>query len=233
MLTIFRRHAQECIGTSGGKDPGRTYRRCKCPIHAEGHLGGIMYRRALQVTAWTRAQEMVREKEARGSWDDPNDQKQVTVLQAVETFLGSLAAESNGKAKSTIRKIRGPLVGVSPEWRLKTVRRADEGLLEFCRNKGLTLLHQLTVAVITDWATSWSCGPHHRSKRLQLARRFFRFCIDAEWIDKNPAKASEHARGQALQVKPTLPFSNDEMRKIHDHCADKPKLLALMMLMRH
>ena len=153
--------------------------------------------------------------------------------QAVETFLGSLAAKSNGKAKSTTRKIRSALVGVSPEWRLTTVRRADEGLLEFCRNQGLTLLSQLTVPLITDWATSWSCGPHHRSKRVPLLRRFFRFCMDAEWMDKNPAKALEHARGKALQVKPTLPFSEDEMRKIQDHCADKPKLLALMMLMRH
>src|SRR5262245_47297144 len=139
MLTIFRRHTQECIQSNRGKDPGRNYRRCKCPIHAEGHLGGVMYRRALQVTAWTRAQEMVREKEARGTWDDPNDKRRVPVAQAVETFLGSLAAKSNGKAKSTTRKIRGTLVGVSPEWRLQTVRRADEGLLEFCQNKGLTL----------------------------------------------------------------------------------------------
>ena len=45
MLTIFRRHTKDCIARHDGRDPGRTYRRCQCPLHAEGHLGGMMHRK--------------------------------------------------------------------------------------------------------------------------------------------------------------------------------------------
>lgn len=65
MLTIFRRHTKGCITRIKDWTPGRTYRRCQCPLHAEGHLGGVMYRKALNTTSWTRAQDLVREKEAR------------------------------------------------------------------------------------------------------------------------------------------------------------------------
>src|SRR5579864_8110569 len=105
MLTIFRRHTRECIQQHDGQDPGRNNRRCKCPIHSEGHLGGVMYRKALDTTSWTRAQDLVREREARGSWDDPDVKKHVAIEEAVTTFVRSLTAQSNGRAKSTTRKI--------------------------------------------------------------------------------------------------------------------------------
>ncbi len=233
MLTIFRRHTKPCLKRHNGKDPGRDYRRCSCPIHVEGHLGGVMYRRALQVSSWDRAQEIVREKESRGSWDDPNQKKHTPVAEAVQTFVRAVAAGSNGNAKSTTRKLRSILQGVNPEWALRTSRQADEGLLEFCRNHGFTSLEQLAVPVLTDWAATWVCGAHQRSKRVQLLRRFFRFCIDADWIDRNPTTALRHPGGKAIQPKPTLPFSEEEMKKIHALCAEKPKLLSLMLLMRH
>src|SRR5215472_5760377 len=119
MLTIFRRHTKQCIERHRGKDPGRGYRRCKCPVHAEGHLGGVMYRKALDTTSWTRAQDLVREKEARGRWEDPTARQQVDIAAAVTTFVESLTARSNGRAKSTIRKIRAALLGVDPHWALK------------------------------------------------------------------------------------------------------------------
>jgi integrase len=233
MLTIFKRHTKECIDRHGRQDPGRKYRRCQCSIHAEGHLGGVMYRRALNTTSWTRAQDMVREKESRGHWDDPGEKKQVTVTEAVHTFMRALAATSNGKAKSTTRKFRSTFLGINPEWALRTKREVSEGLLDFCRTKGLTTLAELTVPVLTDWVASWSCGPHHRSTRVQLLRRFFRYCVEAEWIEKNPAMALEHPRGKAIQSKPTLPFTADEMKRILAECAGRPKLLALALLMRH
>ena len=49
--------------------------------------------------------EMVREKEARGAWDDPNEKKTILIGDAVATFLQSVMARSNGKAKSTTHKI--------------------------------------------------------------------------------------------------------------------------------
>ena len=120
MLTIFRRHTNQCLERHGRRDPGRKYRRCLCPIHAEGHLGGVMYRRALKTTSWTRAQDLVREREARGVWHDPNEKKLVTIVEAVTSFLQTLSAKSTGKASSTTRHLRSMFLGVNAEWALQT-----------------------------------------------------------------------------------------------------------------
>ena len=239
MLTSFKRHTRDCIQRHGGRDPGRKYRRCQCPIHAEGHLGGIMYRRALDVTSWTRAQDMVREKEARGSWDDPSARKAVTIADAITSFMQSLTAKSNGKAKSTIRKIRSLFQGINPGWALKTKREFSCGLLDFCRDKGFTRLDQLTVPVLTEYAASWTCGARHRSKRIQLLRRFFRFCIASEWCAKNPALELEYANGKVTAERPQMPFDpqhlpqeGPEWMAILEQIKDKPKLLVLTLLMR-
>src|SRR5579862_7426617 len=174
MLTIFRRHTKECIGRHLGQDPGRNYRRCHCPLHAEGHLGRVMHRKALDTASWTRAQDLVREKEARGSWHDPNEKGRMAVADAVTSFLQSRTAQSSGKAKNTTRRIRVTLQGINPEWAQKIQRKVSPGLLDFCRERGLTTLDQLSVPLLTEHAASWTCGPLHRSKRIQLLRRFFR-----------------------------------------------------------
>jgi integrase/recombinase XerD len=239
MLTIFRRHTKECMERHHGRDPGRSYRRCKCPIHAEGHLGGVMHRKALDTTSWTRAQDIVRDKEARGTWHDPSQKGQVPVADAIGSFLQALTAQSSGKAKSTTRKIRVALLGVNPEWRLKTQRKVSGGLLDFCRDNGITTVDQLSVLLLTKHAASWTCGPRHRSKRIQLLRRFFRFCIAAEWLEKNPALSLDHPKGRAISVRPKQPFDaqhlpeeGPEWKAIMQEVRDQPKLLALTLLMR-
>ena len=239
MLTIFRRHTRECIQHHDGRDPGRNNRRCKCPMHAEGHLGGVMYRKALDTTSWTRAQELVREKEARGSWDDPNTKQQVAIAEAISTFVQSATAQSNGRAKSTTSKIRSTFLGVNAKWALRTKRQVSRGLLEFCRDKGLITLDQLTVPALSAYVVSWTCGPRHRSKRIQLLRRFFRFCIASKWCEENPALALEHPRGKAIMGPPETPFDQQhlpqegpEWKAIVEQVKEHPKLLALTQLMR-
>src|SRR5215472_7594566 len=145
MLTIFRRHTGECLKRHNDQDPGRKYRRCSCPIHAEGHLGGVMYRQALHTASWTRAQDLVREKESRGTWDDPEAHRHVPIADAVNSFLQVIAPHNSGKAKSTTRKIRALFLGANPEWTRKSKRAVSAGLLEFCRAQGFTVLAELTV----------------------------------------------------------------------------------------
>jgi integrase/recombinase XerD len=239
MLTIFRRHTKACIEHYGGRDPGRTNRRCKCPIHAEGHIGGVMYRKALDTTSWTRAQDLVRKKEARGSWDDPNANKQVAIAEAVTTFVRSLTAQSNGTAKSTTRKIRATFLVADPIWAMKNKRKVSGSLLDFCRDEGIMTLDQLSVPALTKHAATWTCGPRHRSKRIQQLRRFFRFCIASKWCNENPALALEHPRGKIAMGPPETPFDQQylpqegpEWKAIMKQVKDYPKLLALTLLLR-
>jgi hypothetical protein len=61
MLTILRRHLQCCPHTS------RTYRRCQSPIHVQGSLGGETIRRALDLTAWAAASNVIAQWNAAGA----------------------------------------------------------------------------------------------------------------------------------------------------------------------
>jgi urease accessory protein len=111
MLTIFRRHTKECIQRHGGQNPGRTYRRCQCPLHAEGHLGRVMHRKALDTASWTYAQDLVREKEACGSWHDPHEKERMTVADAVASFLQALTARLAAWQQSGSFKLSGKWFG--------------------------------------------------------------------------------------------------------------------------
>ena len=55
MLTIYRRHTKECPHST------RRYRRCRCPIHVEGSLGGESIRKALDLTSWEAAENLIHE----------------------------------------------------------------------------------------------------------------------------------------------------------------------------
>jgi hypothetical protein len=74
MLTIFRRHTHACKAAHDGKDLGRKFRKCDCPIHAEGILRGAKCRHALDTRDWDAALVILGEVEMRGTWDQPNAQ---------------------------------------------------------------------------------------------------------------------------------------------------------------
>ena len=48
-------------------------------------------------------------------------------------------------------------------------------------------------------------------KRLEMVRKFFTFCMDSDWIEKNPARGVE---APPVKYDPTLPFTDVEMEKI-------------------
>jgi integrase len=229
----------------GGRDPGRKFRRCLCPIHTEGHLGGLMYRRALeeptsapgvhrrQITSWTRAQDIVRQMEARGSWDDPDVARRVTIADAVEKFMTLIESPVKNLQRSSVQNYKPLFYGTQAKWQVWR-----PGLLEFSTGKGVSLLVELDVPTTREFASTWNFRPSHASKQIQLLRKFFRFCLEAKWIKENPALALEHPRNG--KPTPTLPFDGDtlpqpgpEWRAIVAQCQSKPRLLALTLLMRY
>jgi Phage integrase family len=52
-LRLIRRHLKDCPHTS------TKYRRCKCPIHVYGTLGGERIRKALDQTSWDASSELI------------------------------------------------------------------------------------------------------------------------------------------------------------------------------
>ena len=84
MITLFRRHLAKCKHTS------RKYKKCSCPISAEGTLHGQNIRKSLDLTNWEAATKLIRE------WEIHRPESAVTIDAACDRFIAD--------AKSRLRE---------------------------------------------------------------------------------------------------------------------------------
>jgi site-specific recombinase XerD len=64
----------------------------------------------------------------------------------------------------------------------------------FCQNRGLVFLRQLDVDQLREFRNTWKLNARTAAKTLERLRSFFNFCLDSDWIEKNPAKALKPAK---------------------------------------
>lgn len=188
MLTIYRRHLKNCEH----RGEGRKYRRCKCPLWADGFLKGVEIRKALGLRDWTKAQELIREWESNRS-ELRETSEPISVHQAREYFLADV--KSRGLSDCTIYK-----------YRLLFNRIED-----FTKRKGLRYLKELDLPVLDQFRSEWKENPLSSFKKLERLKAFLRFCETRKWIEMNPAV---HMKAPKVPNSPTLPFTREEMLKI-------------------
>jgi integrase len=99
--------------------------------------------------------------------------------------------------------------------RLKMYRLLFNRLDQFLQPHRIVALHDLTLDVLTDFRAEWHTRWGHRSGticlNIQMLRKFFRFCIQRGWLQRNLASDLETPR---VKSRPTLPFSHDEWTRI-------------------
>lgn len=124
---------------------------------------------------------------------------------------------------------------VSRKLRPSTLRKYElmqRTLTEFCTKNGLVFLRQLDVDQVREYRNTWKLNARTAGKTLERLRSFFRFCVDSDWIAKNPAKAIKAAKVEDANV---LPFNDQEVRKILKACStfngDGKRIKALTQLM--
>jgi len=161
---------------------GRNYRRCHCPIWVDGMLAGREIRKSLDVRDWQKAQDTVRQWEAEGRIEE---NKRLALAEAWDRFLRDAGAR--GLRAWTVAKY-------------KALRRQMEAFAQQCR---VSFLDEFDADTLTDL--------RGRIGRAQLnrIRAFFRFAFERRWIADNPARALKPAK---VSLRPTMPFSTDEMR---------------------
>lgn len=171
---------------------GRKYRRCRCPIWVDGFLAGKEIRKSLRTADWQKAQDAVRELEAKQA--EPKEVAgPITVKQAGDNFLADV--KSRGLSECTIYKYR------------LLLKRIDD----FAQRKGLRYLSELDLQTLDRFRSEWKEGPRSSLKKLERLRAFLRFCERRHWIDTNPATELKPPR---VPNRPTLPFTREEMLKI-------------------
>ncbi|HWA94576.1 MAG TPA: tyrosine-type recombinase/integrase [Terracidiphilus sp.] len=193
---------------------GRRHRHCNCPLAVEGRLHGAIVRQSLDLRSWEAAQKLVRDWEIQGK-------KPVTVDEAADRFLtdresSGLGAAQLGKYKNVVSELKAA-VGSMP-------------------------LRNVSVDDIRRIKESWKLSPITVQKRLERVQKFFTFCVDSEWLERNPAK---RVKLPPAKYDPTMPFTDEEMEKIlwaaeyireaHPKVPERTpaKLVALILLMRY
>jgi integrase/recombinase XerD len=191
VLTTYRRHIKTCAHRS----QGRKYRRCRCPIWADGFLGREEIRKSLDTRDWEKAQGIIREWEAEG--EQPAEPEPVTLADAWQQFLADAQA----------RNLRRPTL-----YKYKLLSRQME---TFAQANGLRFLREVDLAMLRKFRASWPNENLGALKKLEYLRAFFRFAHECKWIDENPARKLESPK---VTQRPTMPFTSEQMAEILNAC---------------
>jgi integrase/recombinase XerD len=189
MLTTYRRHLKTCKH----KAEGRTWRRCTCPIWADGFYEGAEVRESLKVRSWEEAdRELAKLKERLTKGTAPEDAPK-TLHDAWEDFAKD--AKARELREATLRKY-------------KYLRAEME---RFASAEGLRFVAEFNLEQLRKWRSRWVNKNVAALKKLEFVRSFLRFCHDAGWIPDNPARK---LKSPTVTAKQTMPHTQQEITRI-------------------
>jgi integrase len=132
-------------------------------------------------------------------WDvegtQPKRNAPVTISEWKENFLRD--AESRHLGEETIRKYK----------------LLYSQLLAFADKKGFRFVDDLDLGELTEFRSSWNDAALSSSKKLERLRSIYKFAVSRKWIETNIAA---ELKSPKVKSAPTLPFTDDEMKKIFD-----------------
>jgi integrase len=166
--------------------------KCSCPIWAQGVLRGEAIRESLDLTNWEAAQKKIRD------WEVMGKENVVSLSDAFARFIAQY--ESAGSAPATIGKFR----------------LLEREMKEFF---GDVPLQSVSVDDLAKFRESWKLGNISVRMKIARLRSFFKFCIERDWIEKNPAKTLKLPKEIEIERKPYEP---DELAKIEKAIAKFP-----------
>jgi integrase len=143
-----------------------------------------MIRRTLDLRSWEGAQKIVRD------WEVNGIDTVIGLEIAFERFLEDHRV--NYSAPDTTAKHR----------RMKTM------MLDFFGDRAIK---SLTVDEIAEFRESWTFGPTTAINTINRLRAFFNFCIDRDWVEKNPASKLKLPKILEIERKP---YEAEELVKI-------------------
>jgi hypothetical protein len=194
MLSVYTRHYPPCRQTDAN------YRRCRCPKWINGTLAtGKFIRESAQTRSWETAERKARLMEIdadpmRKAPPEPN--WRITIEQAVGDFLRDEEARKLQKT-STCQS--------------KTL--LEKQLLTWAREQSLTFLDEMTTAKLREFRAWWNNGALTTQKKHHRLNGFFDFCIENDWLLRNPAKKMKSVQ---VTQEPTDYFTPAEFVKIVD-----------------
>lgn len=189
MLTLWRRHTQDCPHQHKGRD----YLKCRCPIWIDWRMQGQRIRKPLGLRDWQAAQQRARDMEATGI---EKVGEAVTIQKATADF--------EADALNMMQAVT-----------LKQYKILFRQLNAFSQSKGLVFLRQIGVVEAREFRNTWTVSPRTAGKHLERLKRFFNWCMENEWIASNPAKPLKSPKVGDTDV---IPFTEEQIAKILKTC---------------
>ncbi len=166
--------------------------KCFCPIWVQGKLHDEVVRRSLDLTNWEAAQKKVR------TWEIHGIKASISLGDAYDRFIEQHRA--NGSADETIKK----------HTRLKKLA------VEHFGDVGV---RTLSVDDVSRFRESWEFAPLTTRNTIERLRGFFRFCIEREWLEKNPGATLKLPKITQVDRKP---YDGHELMAIECALGDYP-----------
>lgn len=203
-LLIYRRHRSKCP-----QKDDRVSKKCRCALWVQGTVEGKPVKESLKTRNWERAEQL---KKARESNVAPVEKKSgVTVAFAVQKYYE--ASEQRRLSENTLRKYR-------------TVKKI---ISEFAEKNAIVHLDGFKQQQVRDLVQKRKLGALTTAKEIERIRTFFTFCLDNEWIQKNPARPVKPPKVKTI---PRQPFSDQEIQNIIGQTKDDREL-AFVLALRH
>jgi integrase len=229
-LNLYRRHLRAEGKCGGGHAPDsrnyepeelrRGWKKCHCPIYADGTLGGSFKRKNTKRTTWAEARNLVAVWESAGNWKaselplQPQStptpphhaaKPSVTIQFATDAYLANRAGR--GIAPATLRKYTTFV----------------KQLRHFAADKGYVLIDQFQITDMDEFYSRWKDGIRAKGKKLERLNGFFRFCLKRKWIAEGPAADLEAPVGSGSAAN-RMPFTDSELTRIYAACDKLPDI---------
>src|SRR5437879_4773813 len=218
-LNLYRRHQGKCEAghsldkrTSEFEERKKGWKKCGCYIFASGALGGKYRRKYTGSTDWAEAKIVAAEWEKAGYWDgeipalpvavpQASAPTRITIDRAVKAFLDELRESA---AWATHKKYRLLL---------------DNKFRKFSEQRGYVMIDQWEPLDVREFRSSWNVAPGTAVRNMAMLKPFFQWCLDNEWITRNPARLVKNPKGRDVaREEQKLPFADDELKRMYDAC---------------
>ena len=187
MLSLWRRHESKCPHRA----KGRAWMKCGCPIWCDGDYDGRRVRQSLNTRDWARAGRKLATLEDQLNRGGHAAARRRTVADAAALFLAQREVEP-----STMKKYR----------------RIMDRVETFAGERHIASMDNFTLDLLDEYRLTRNICALSWQKELQLLRTFFEFCLDRDWIVKNPAKKMKMPPDP--KPKPREPYTRAEIIQI-------------------
>jgi len=232
VLSLWRRHLKACPHRGEGKNKGRQYTKCSCPIWCDGEVDGKRVRKSLDTRDWARAMRNL------GRIEDPSYGLRPCLQPGCTELV------ERGRCVKHTREISRAIAAYHDAYQdiSDGTRRSRRMVLrvfgDFVAARGLKAIHEIELEHLITFRGARGVSPRTWTKELEIIRHFFRFCLDNEWIVRSWAQKVPMPKN--LEPAPREPYEPNEVARIIAACDaigrntyERLRARAIVLLLRY